>query len=94
MSGDHPEGDADAWLRRTLNGYVTSTERTTASCHHPSTTTTAPTATTSRHRAGEHVAARRHPERIDHYALLRTIEDCHSPAPLGKRGRPEPPTLQ
>jgi phosphatidylinositol-3-phosphatase len=91
---DCPKADADAWLRRTMDGYIAWAQRNnslfvltwdednrTDGNHIPTIV------------LGEHVTARQHPERIDHYSLLRTIEDLYGLPPLGLAAQRSPIAL-
>ncbi|GAA0917212.1 acid phosphatase [Virgisporangium aurantiacum] len=81
---DCPKAEADAWLRHTLDGYATwagthnsvliltfDEDNRTNGNHIPTVV------------VGEHVAPGDRHERIDHYSLLRTIEDWYGLPPLG-----------
>ncbi|MEV4134264.1 alkaline phosphatase family protein [Dactylosporangium sp. NPDC049742] len=82
---DCPKSDADAWLRAVLDGYIGWAERhnsllvltfdeddRTDGNHIPTVV------------LGEHVAAGDRPERIDHYSILRTIQEWYGLPPLGE----------
>jgi acid phosphatase len=88
---DCPKAEADAWLRRTIDRYVAWAEthnsvliltfdedNRTDDNHIPTVV------------VGEHVAAGNRHERIDHYSLLRTIEDWYGLPPLGNAGDRSP----
>jgi hypothetical protein len=92
---DCPKADADAWLRSTLDGYVNWAQRhnslliLTFDEDNRTGGNRIPTVV-----LGEHVASRSHPERIDHYTILRTIENLYGLPPLGTAAQRTPITLQ
>ncbi|WP_433042904.1 alkaline phosphatase family protein [Dactylosporangium sp. CS-033363] len=88
---DCPKGDADVWLWRTLGSYADWAERhnslliltfdeddRTDGNHIPTLV------------AGAGVTPGDRAERIDHYAILRTIEDLYGLPPLGAAARATP----
>jgi phosphatidylinositol-3-phosphatase len=91
---DCPKSQADAWLRSTMDGYLTwsSTHNSVLILTFDEDNKTdrnhIPTVI-----LGAHVAGRTHPERIDHYSILRTIEDWYGLAPLGMATQRLPITL-
>jgi acid phosphatase len=81
---DCPKADADGWLRRTLGGYIS-----WAAQHNSLLVLTFDEDNKTDHNhiptivLGAHVTPGDRTERIDHYSLLRTIEDLYGLAPLG-----------
>jgi acid phosphatase len=88
---DCPKGDADAWLRNTLGSYIDS-----AATHNSLLILTfdEDNRTDGNHIPtlvlGAGVRPGDRPERVDHYAILRTIEDLYGLAPLGAAAQATP----
>jgi acid phosphatase len=88
---DCPKGDADAWMRHKLDSYVAG-----AATHNSLLILTfdEDNGTDGNHIPtlvlGAGVRPGDRPERVDHYAILRTIEDLYGLAPLGAAAQATP----
>jgi phosphatidylinositol-3-phosphatase len=91
---DCPKGKADAWLHTALGGYLA-----WANTHNSILILTFDEDNKTDHNhiptvvLGPSVRPANHTERIDHYSLLRTIEDWYGLAPLGLAAQRQPLTL-